>query len=60
MFMVRVVIVYQTDISDKQSSGFLNIYEIENLVNALSDLGVSKIRVTGGEPTVRKSASNEC
>ena len=34
--------------------GFLNINEIENLVNALSDLGVSKIRVTGGEPTVRK------
>ena len=34
--------------------GFLNISEIENLVNGLSDLGVSKIRVTGGEPTVRK------
>ena len=34
--------------------GFLNINEIENLVNALSDLGVSKIRITGGEPTVRK------
>ncbi len=34
--------------------GFLNINEIENLVNVLSDLGVSKIRVTGGEPTVRK------
>ena len=34
--------------------GFLNINEIENLVSALSDLGVSKIRVTGGEPTVRK------
>ena len=34
--------------------GFLNILEIENLVNGLSDLGVSKIRVTGGEPTVRK------
>ena len=34
--------------------GFLNINEIENLLNALSDLGVSKIRVTGGEPTVRK------
>src|SRR6056300_289383 len=34
--------------------GFLNIAEIENLVNGLSDLGVSKIRVTGGEPTVRK------
>ena len=34
--------------------GFLNIFEIENLINGLSDLGVSKIRVTGGEPTVRK------
>ena len=34
--------------------GFLNISEIENLVNGLSDLGVSKIRVTGGEPTARK------
>ncbi len=34
--------------------GFLNISEIENLINGLSDLGVSKIRVTGGEPTVRK------
>ena len=34
--------------------GFLNIKEINNLTNALSDLGVSKIRVTGGEPTVRK------
>ena len=34
--------------------GFLNIFEIENLVNGLSDLGISKIRVTGGEPTVRK------
>jgi cyclic pyranopterin phosphate synthase len=34
--------------------GFLSLKEIENLVNALSDLGVSKIRITGGEPTVRK------
>ena len=34
--------------------GFLNLNEVENLINALSDLGVSKIRVTGGEPTVRK------
>ena len=34
--------------------GFLDINEINNLVEALSDLGVSKIRITGGEPTVRK------
>ena len=34
--------------------GFLDISEINNLVEALSDLGVSKIRITGGEPTVRK------
>ena len=34
--------------------GFLDISEINNLVDALSDLGVSKIRITGGEPTVRK------
>ena len=34
--------------------GFLTLDEISNLVSALSELGVSKIRLTGGEPTVRK------
>jgi len=34
--------------------GFLNLDEISNLVAAFTELGVSKIRVTGGEPTVRK------
>ena len=34
--------------------GFLNLSEISNLVAAFTELGVSKIRVTGGEPTVRK------
>ena len=33
--------------------GFLTLDEISNLVSALSELGVSKIRLTGGEPTVR-------
>jgi len=28
--------------------------EISRLVKALSELGVCKIRLTGGEPTVRK------
>ena len=34
--------------------GFLNLDEISNLVAAFMKLGVSKIRITGGEPTVRK------
>ena len=34
--------------------GFLNLDEISNLVAAFTKLGVSKIRITGGEPTVRK------
>ena len=33
---------------------FINTQEIGRLAKALSELGVSKIRLTGGEPTVRK------
>ena len=33
---------------------YLSIDEIYNLISAFSELGVSKIRLTGGEPTVRK------
>ena len=43
---------YKIDKSDNRS--FLNIEEIGRLARALSELGVSKIRLTGGEPTVRK------
>ena len=43
---------YKIDKSDNRS--FLNIKEIGRLAKALSELGVSKIRLTGGEPTVRK------
>jgi GTP 3',8-cyclase len=43
---------YQIDKSDNRT--FLKIEEIGRLAKALSDLGVSKIRLTGGEPTVRK------
>ncbi len=43
---------YKIDKSDNRS--FLNIEEIGRLAKALSELGVSKIRLTGGEPTVRK------
>ena len=34
--------------------GFLHLKEISNLIAAFSELGVSKVRLTGGEPTVRK------
>ena len=33
---------------------FLTAEEISRLVKALSELGVCKIRLTGGKPTVRK------
>jgi cyclic pyranopterin phosphate synthase len=43
---------YKIDRSDNRK--FLNIEEIGRLAKVLSELGVSKIRLTGGEPTVRK------
>ena len=43
---------YKIDKSDKRT--FINIDEIRRLAKALSELGVSKIRLTGGEPTIRK------
>ena len=43
---------YQKDKSDNRT--FLATEEIERLAKGLSELGVCKIRLTGGEPTVRK------
>jgi GTP 3',8-cyclase len=43
---------YKIDKSDNRT--FINTEEIRRLAKALSELGVSKIRLTGGEPTVRK------
>ena len=43
---------YQIDKSDNRT--FLKKEEIGRLAKALSELGVCKIRLTGGEPTVRK------
>ena len=43
---------YQVDKSDNRK--FLHLDEIRRLAKALSELGVNKIRLTGGEPTVRK------
>ena len=43
---------YQKDKSDNRT--FLSVEEVQRLAKGLSELGVSKIRLTGGEPTVRK------
>ena len=43
---------YQIDKSDNRK--FLHLDELRRLAKALSELGVNKIRLTGGEPTVRK------
>ena len=43
---------YQVDKSDNRK--FLHLDEIKRLAKCFSELGVIKIRVTGGEPTVRK------
>ena len=43
---------YKIDKSDNRT--FINTEEIKILARALSELGVSKIRLTGGEPTIRK------
>jgi len=43
---------YQVDKSDNRK--FLHLDEIRRLAMVFSKLGVSKIKITGGEPTVRK------
>jgi cyclic pyranopterin phosphate synthase len=43
---------YKIDKSDNRT--FITAEEIKRLAKALSQLGVSKIRLTGGEPTIRK------
>ena len=42
----------------KDTRGFMSAQEISRLAKALSELGVCKIRLTGGEPTVRKDFFN--
>ena len=42
---------YQKDKSDNRK--FLGVNEIKRLARGLSELGVCKIRLTGGEPTIR-------
>jgi cyclic pyranopterin phosphate synthase len=51
---VGIVYLMDTKLIEVIIENFLNIEEIGRLAKALSELGVSKIRLTGGEPTVRK------
>ncbi len=39
---------------DEQPLDFLSVTEIRTLVSAFARLGTSKVRITGGEPTLRK------
>lgn len=41
-----------------KKKSYLSIEEIYNLISAFSELGVCKVRITGGEPTVRKDFLN--
>ena len=43
---------YQVDKNDRTK--FLHLDEIKRLATSFSELGVLKVRITGGEPTVRK------
>ena len=43
---------YKKNPGDMRS--FMSAEEISRLVKALSEIGVCKIRLTGGQPTVRK------
>ncbi|MBI2786009.1 MAG: radical SAM protein, partial [Legionella longbeachae] len=43
---------YRGELSSRKS--FLTLAEIGNLMSALNELGVKKVRLTGGEPTLRR------
>ncbi|WP_249963506.1 GTP 3',8-cyclase MoaA [Histophilus somni] len=40
--------------AENTKPSFLNLVEIKRLVNAFAQLGTEKVRITGGEPTLRK------
>ncbi len=42
----------------KHASGILSYEQIENIVRVAASLGISKVRLTGGEPLVRSNIEN--
>lgn len=57
-FNCKYCLPYKNEKINKNNQ--LSQYEIYNLMVALSELGVNKIRITGGEPTIRKDFLNIC
>lgn len=57
-FNCKYCLPYKTTQMNKTNQ--LSTYEIYNLISVLSELGINKIRLTGGEPTVRKDFLNIC
>ena len=47
-------------IAKKRHSDILSIEEIEEIVRAAADCGITKVRVTGGEPLVRRGITEIC
>jgi cyclic pyranopterin phosphate synthase len=43
---------------NKKKKEYLSIYQIYNIINFFIKLGIKKIRLTGGEPTLRKDFYN--
>ncbi len=39
---------------ERKSSSFLSLNELRRVVSAFADCGTTKVRITGGEPTLRK------
>src|SRR5690606_35092358 len=52
----RCVYCMSEDMSFLPRDAVLSLEECERLVRIFVDLGVSKVRITGGEPLVRKNA----
>lgn len=53
-FRCNYCLPHGTDCSTDQRAQELNLSEIENLVSAFARLGTRKIRITGGEPSLRR------
>ena len=50
----------ENGVPKKQHSDILSVEEIETIVRAAAELGVTKVRITGGEPLVRKGILEIC
>ncbi|MGC7323294.1 radical SAM protein, partial [Mycobacteroides abscessus subsp. massiliense] len=47
-------------VEKKQHADILSVEEIETIVRAAAELGIDKVRITGGEPLVRNGILEIC